>query len=152
MSISLLADNFLLLAERNVFRDLGSGFRTKRETFQPSDLIAWIIVAVMVITVLAILARVVARREKQSFDSPRALFQELCRAHRLDFANRQLLKRLARAAGVKQPARLFLEPQRFEPRNLPKDLQEKWPIIESLRSRLFGQGHESTVTSSKLPA
>jgi hypothetical protein len=149
MSLSLLTTNLLLLAERNVFRDLGSGFRTKRETFQPSDLIAWIIVAVMVITVVALLARVVARREKQSFDSPRALFHELSRAHGLDFASRQLLKRLARATGVKQPARLFLEPQRFEPRNLPEDLQEKWPVIESLRSRLFGQGHESKVASAQ---
>jgi hypothetical protein len=137
---NLLATKLLLFAERNVFRDLGSGFRTKRENFQPSDLIPWIVVSAVVIGGLAILARVMARREKQAFDSPRALFRELSRAHGLDFANRQLLRRLARSAGVKQPARLFLEPQRFEPTNLPKDLQEKWPAIESLRARLFGQG------------
>jgi hypothetical protein len=140
MSIPVFATNLLLLAGRNVFRDLGSGFRTKRETFQPSDLIPWIIVTAIVIGGLAILARIMARREKQAFDSPRALFRELSRAHGLDFANRQLLRRLARTAGVKPPARLFLEPQRFEPTSLPKDLQEKWPAIEALRARLFGQG------------
>ena len=54
-----LRDQFchlLLLADRNVFRDMGSGFRTKRATFQYSDLIAWIIVAALLIAALAFLA------------------------------------------------------------------------------------------------
>ena len=90
-----------------------------------------------------------SRNARNSRSKARALFHELTAAHGLDFASRQLLKRLARATGVKQPARLFLEPQRFEPRNLPKDLQEKWPVIESLHSRLFGQGHENKAASAQ---
>jgi hypothetical protein len=152
MCINLFANNLLLLAERNVFRDLGSGFRAKRETFQPSDLIPWIIVTAIVIGGLAILARVVARREKQAFDSPRALFRELSKAHGLDFTSRRLLRRLARVAGLKQPARLFLEPQCFEPTDLPKDLQEVWPSIESLRARLFGQSPVGTSSSETAAA
>jgi hypothetical protein len=137
-----LRDQFchlLLLADRNVFRDMGSGFRTKRATFQYSDLIAWIIVAALLIAALAFLARVVARREKQTFSSPRALFRELCKAHDLDLASRRLLRRLARAAAIRQPARLFLEPQRFEPTALSADLRAQWPAIEALRAKLFAQ-------------
>jgi hypothetical protein len=132
-------DHLLLLADRNIYRDLGSGFRAKRETFQYSDLIAWIIVATLVIAALIFLARVIARREKQIFSSPRALFRELCKAHNLDLANRRLLRRIARAAGLRQPARLFLEPQRFEPTTLPQALRSQWPAIEALRAKLFAQ-------------
>ena len=134
-----LALEMLLVADRSVFRDLGSGFRTKRDTFAPSDLIPWVVVTVIVLAALGIISRVIARREKQAFDTPRALFRELARAHGLDFASRRLLKRIARTAGLKQPAWVFLEPRCFEPKGLPQDLQAQWPQIEALRARIFAQ-------------
>jgi hypothetical protein len=89
---------------------------------------------------LGLLTRWMARREKQAFNNPRALFRELARAHELDLPSRRLLKQIARATGVKQPVNLFLEPHRFEPTALPRDLQAKWPQIEALRARLFAKG------------
>jgi hypothetical protein len=137
--MNFLSDTLLLLADRNIYRELGSGFRAKRDSFQFSDLIPWLIVTAAVLGGLAVLARIVARREKQAFNSPRALFNELCKAHGLDLASRQLLRRLARAADIRQPARMFVEPQRFEPTNLPSDLRAQWPAIEALRAKLFAQ-------------
>lgn len=129
----------LLLADRSsIFRDMGSGFREKRETFDPTDLLWWIFVAVLVIAVFGILATILARRDKRRlFNSPRALFNALCHAHGLDRASRALLKQLAVSQRLTPPARLFLEPDRFDPVTLPAELQPQREAYIALRKRLF---------------
>jgi hypothetical protein len=81
-----------------------------------------------------------SRRGKSEFDddSHAKLFRELCRAHRLSFANRRRLRRLASARGIAEPARLFLEPKHFETAYLPENLQSSADEIRRLRDRLFG--------------
>jgi hypothetical protein len=129
----------LLLADRSsIFRDMGSGFREKRETFDPTDLLWWIFVALLVIAAFGILATILARRDKRRlFNSPRALFNALCRAHGLDRASRALLKQLAVSQRLMPPARLFLEPDRFDPVSLPAELQPQREEYMALRKRLF---------------
>ena len=129
----------LLLADRStIFRDMGSGFREKRETFDPTDLLWWIFVAVLVIAAFSIVATILARRDKSRlFNSPRALFNALCRAHGLDRTSRALLKQLAVCQRLTPPARLFLEPDYFDPASLPDELQGHRDAYLALRKRLF---------------
>ena len=130
--------DLLLFAQRNAFRDMGSGFRDKREHFDPTDLIFWVGALVGVFVTLAILARVIARREqRQVYNSPRALFRSLCAAHNLDRRDRAVLRKLARHHGLVQPARLFVEPARFDAAKLDAKLGPLHPQIQSLRERVF---------------
>jgi hypothetical protein len=78
-----------------------------------------------------------SRRNKLEFtsDSSRRLFRELCRAHRLTWADRRLLRYLARR--VAQPADLFVDASCFDTVNLPKRLQPSSREIQRLRDQLF---------------
>lgn len=129
----------ILLADRSsVFRDMGSGFREKRESFEPTDLLWWLFVAVLVLAAFGIIARILANQDKRRlYNSPRALFRELCAAHGLDRAQRSLLKQLAGSQRLPSPIRLFLEPERFEPAMLAAELRPYQAAISALRERLF---------------
>ncbi len=130
----------LLLAERSssIFRDMGSGFREKRESFDPTDLLWWAFVAVLVLAAFGVLARILANQDKRRlFNSPRALFNALCKAHGLDRASKTLLKQLARSQQLTVPARLFLEPDRFQPGMLSAELRPQRAAVAALRQRLF---------------
>jgi hypothetical protein len=47
-------------------------------------------------------------------DNPRRLFHNLCQSYRLRWGERRLLWRIAREQEIDDPARLFLEPERFD--------------------------------------
>lgn len=131
--------SWLLLAERSLFRDMGSGFRDKRENMDGTDLLMWMLLVVGVFVVIGIIAHFVARRDKRElYNSPRALFRQLCKAHGLEHASRALLKRMARQQQLAQPARLFLEPERFGVENLSPELAAQQAAIAALKQRLFG--------------
>lgn len=127
-----------LLASREMLRNLGSGFREKRATFEPTDLIPWVAVLVGLFIALVLLSRWLSRRDRsQHFNSPRALFGALCQLHDLDRVARKLLRELAAHHKLAQPARLFLEPDRFEPNQLSPSLLARQPALEAVRARLF---------------
>jgi hypothetical protein len=128
-----------LLAERsNIFRDMGSGFREKRESFDPTDLLWWLFVAAIVVAMFAGIASLLARQDKRRlYNSPRALFRALCKAHALDRSSRLLLKQIARAQNLSVPARLFLEPDRFDSAMLTSDMRPQRDAVAALRKRLF---------------
>ena len=137
--------DLLLFAQRNAFRDMGSSFRDKREHFDPTDLIFWVGALVGVFVTLAILARVIARREqRQVYNSPRALFRSLCAAHNLDRLDRAVLRKLARYHGLVQPARLFVEPARFDAAKLDAKFGPLHHRIQSLGERLFAVSTSDT--------
>jgi len=128
----------LLFAERSMLRDMGSGFREKREHFDASDLAIWFCIVLGILAAIACLSRLVARQDKrQLFNSPRALFRNLCRAHALDRPARRLLRQMSRYQKLSQPARLFLEPARFEPENLSPAQQSQFSAVLALRDHLF---------------
>ena len=131
-------NNVYLLADRSLFKDMGSGFRAKREHFDASDLFLWFGIVIGVFVVIGIIAKVVARRDKrQLYNSPRGLFRALCRAHGLDRPSRRLLARIARAQELTQPARLFLEPERYSEAKVSEQFREERAAIELLRKKLF---------------
>jgi hypothetical protein len=100
----------------------------------------WTLLSIVAVLVtVAIVAFRSAQRSERDFtnDNPRQLFRELCGAHKLPFASRRLLKRLASARGLAEPALLFVDSGYFETSNLPVDLQRSAAEIRSLRDRLF---------------
>jgi len=130
--------NVYLLADRNLFKDMGSGFRDKREHFDASDLFLWFGIVIGVFVVIGIIAKIVARRDKrQLYNSPRGLFRALCRAHGLDRPSRRLLARIARAQELAQPGRLFLEPERYSEAKVSEQFREERGTIELLRKKIF---------------
>ncbi len=83
------------------------------------------------------LAYYLARRPPPSADRPLALFRELCLGQGLSWPESILLWRLARSRDVAEPARLFVEPEHFDPATLPAALHGEAPRLEQLRQRLF---------------
>jgi hypothetical protein len=78
------------------------------------------------------------RRRPTAFHSPWRLFLTLARAHRLSWMDVLLLWRLSRFHRLEDPARLFLEPERFEREGLSRPLARHAARLQSIRSRLFG--------------
>jgi hypothetical protein len=99
-----------------------------------------ILAAVTLLVVAAIIYQSISSRRRRDFayDRPPRLFFELCKAHKLNWSNRRLLKQLAAARGVKFPAMLFVEPDYFETTNLPAALQPAATELRNLRRKLFG--------------
>ena len=89
------------------------------------------------------------RRESRVVDSPRALFKELCAAHSLDRADRELLYEIAQWHQLTDPVQLFVEPRLFQPRAMHQDLDCDLEVQE-LQTRLFSV--ESAPQQSGLPA
>jgi hypothetical protein len=133
-----LAQAYWLLADRSLFRDMGSGFREKRQHFDGTDILLWILLAIGFFVFVGFLSRLLARSDShQLFNSPRRLFRALCRAHRLDRSARRLLVQIAQVHQLDQPAHLFLQPGRFQLEPLPATLAGKKNAIAALAARLF---------------
>jgi hypothetical protein len=94
-----------------------------------------LLLAIFALT-LVIIKRWLAWRERPKGGSFPSLFGELCRAHRLSFSERRLLRRLAKAAEVLPLARLFVEPEHFSAET-PLARNEIASLI-ALRNKLFG--------------
>ncbi|HTU24345.1 MAG TPA: hypothetical protein VMF30_03035 [Pirellulales bacterium] len=128
----------LLLADRHLFHDMGAGFREKQQRFDASDLLLWILLPVAFFVVVGVLARLLSRGDnRQLFNSPRRLFHALCRAHHLERPERSLLAQIAKAEGIDQPARLFLDPDCFQRATIHPALEGKQSAIAALTDRLF---------------
>jgi hypothetical protein len=128
----------LLFAQDSPLTHMGSHFRKGSENFTSQDML----ILSTVVTVLAVsiwlLSRIFYGREPRALNSPRALFRELCRAHRLDSSSKRLLFDLARVHNLDHPARLFIEPERFAEPNLGPQLNSRRDELRALAERLFG--------------
>ncbi len=139
---------FGLLAERSVLRDMGSGFREKREHFDATDLFFWFLIIIGIFVALAVLARILGRHDKHRlFNSSQGLFRSLCRAHELDRAARRLLQQIARAQGLNPPARIFLEPACFELARANPELEHRQGEIQRLARQLFAASEAAPAPS-----
>ena len=65
------------------------------------------------------------------------LFRELCRATGSTTFHPVFLLRVAAAAGLKEPAAVFLSPEVFEPQHLPPQFEREAQQLRRLRERLF---------------
>lgn len=76
-------------------------------------------------------------RQQRTTHSPWLLFQDLCTAHELSYAERAMAKQLARDLRLEQPGLLFVEPAFWEGERLPPALASQLASVEKLRKRLF---------------
>ena len=98
-----------------------------------------IVASVTLLVIVAIVWQTISRQRRRDFDydRPQRLFADLCRAHRLSWSNRRLLKHLAAARGLKCPSTLFVEPEYFDATNVPLTLKRSAVELRQLRHKLF---------------
>lgn len=135
--ISSAVDCFWLLATRPDSYRVWGRFDRQRATFGATE---WLIAAGAIALVVAVWVsyRLAIHHQKEFWcDNSSRLFHDLCRAHRLDLANRRLMKKLASERGVDHPADLFVEPEYFDTANLPPALKTSATELRQLRHQLF---------------
>ena len=97
------------------FQNMGNRFRRGGgSSMNSSSILIMLLVVVLIVVLVWVLSRVLNKLERRGYNSPRSLFRELCQVHHLDFKQRRTLRRLARSQRLAHPARLFLEPDRFD--------------------------------------
>jgi hypothetical protein len=98
-----------------------------------------ILSAVTLLVIVTVTWQTISHRRRRDFDydRPPRLFADLCRAHKLNWSNRRLLKHLAAARGLKCPATLFVEPEYFDMTNVPPALKPSAAELRQLRHKLF---------------
>jgi hypothetical protein len=100
----------------------------------------WLILLIAMACLLAfVLLAIVGQRfwRQWTISSPRGLFFELCRAHRLKWPQRRLLWRLAQSQMPADPAGLFLAPERFEVNRLTVEMRPSAKELRAMRDKLF---------------
>ncbi|MHC4177910.1 MAG: hypothetical protein ACYSWU_10405, partial [Planctomycetota bacterium] len=124
----------ILLAQRGRIDDLGGGLRSRRARFDAQDMATFLLIAAgiaLAVWGISCLLRLQERRLRHA--RPLRLFLSLCRAHRLRWSERWLLWRVARAGRLRDPARLFLEPEHLEAVNLGRPFQARQDQLKQIR-------------------
>ncbi len=107
-------------------------------TADTGQLLAWLIGAAVVISsVCAVLIAVTRYLHERRTNSHAGLFAGLCKCHGLDRSSRALLARVVRHWRLKEPGRVFLEPQLLDPAKLASIAGGNPRRIVALRTRLF---------------
>jgi hypothetical protein len=128
---------YLLAAWRTNWRDPFNGVYFRSNTKE-----VWAIFFVMGAAVASVLLwQLMTSRSygRLPSNSPRGLFRELSRAHRLDMSARRLLKRLAAARQVSPPVLIFVQPEHFSTAELPDELVEHADEIARIEQSLFAE-------------
>ncbi len=133
-----LFSHCLLLAARSRLDNLSQPFRDRSNTIDRGELTRALAILAVVIVLAWLLARVrTVRERRRAYHGPLRLFLSLCKAHNLLWSERWLLWGLARAQRLKQPARLFLEPQWFDTAGLGRAWRVRAASLSAIRDRLF---------------
>jgi hypothetical protein len=126
-----------LLAEERL-EYLTRGFRQRPDTIDPNGVVLSLGVGAVFVLGLWLLSRWMdSRQERRPLNSRLGLFVSLCRAHGLQWREWWLLWRVARRHRLREPARVFLEPQRLEPGSLGRGFEAYRAQLEALSRRLF---------------
>ncbi|QDU88642.1 hypothetical protein Pla175_20220 [Pirellulimonas nuda] len=129
---------FGVLATRDQWERLGDRFSGEAAELSATE--AWGVALVCigllgVLALLSLLARVQSRRSRKN--RPLALLRELCRAHRLSHADRQLLAQVVEECGLICPAEIFVRPDLLAPDRYGSAPAAVRTRIAGLRQRLF---------------
>jgi hypothetical protein len=128
---------WLLWGDRGkLARSMGENFRGENAQLDIVDVTIGLAIVTGLAMALLVLSKYVARRERarRTF-SPRDLFKQLCQAHQLERSECKALWRLAQQDQLEHPARLFLEPERFDRPGTAVDADRE--TYRRLRSKLF---------------
>lgn len=141
-----------LLADRDPrLSGIASGMRARQTPPDPQTIWALFLAMAGLILAFWLLARLLERlNQRDTRTSPWGLFFRLGKTHRLRWSELWLLWRLARRQRLRDPARLFLEPERFEPVHLGGWSSARQAKFQALRQRLF-VGLEKNETTGSAP-
>lgn len=120
---------------------LGQFPRRSRVEYVPPPQTQWWQFALLAVVLVAVVYALRKWREpilRAILHNPGWLFWQLCREHRLDWASRMLLCRLAIFYRLRNPARLFLMPANFRLETLGPNWEPEAEKLEKLHQQLFG--------------
>lgn len=134
------ANLFILLSAAAKF-DLARQWRWWRrhwpEYFDPT-IMSLVGLACLLAVVIWILRRQ-QRRELKQIDNPVLLYQELCRAHRLSWRQRSLLRQVAQQRQIANQLELFVEPSHLVSVANSTPNPKKKTRLQQLQTKLFGE-------------
>lgn len=136
--IQLFVSSQLSVLAQGRIQSLNQAFLSKDG--KTTTALTMIAIAVLVTVTTAIIYWVVKRRSEGTVDSPRKLFAELCRAHRLSFGQRRLLASLAKSLKLDDQCEIFLNSDlwQLDPVKYPKFCKKgKVNQLRLLRRVLF---------------
>jgi len=119
----------------------GESFRESfrnRGTTGYDDVLLGLLIVITLLAGMWSISRLVGLRRRGGYNSPWRLFWALCKAHHLNWSDSWLLRRVARHQGLREPGRLFLEPQRWEEKYLGPRFAAEYARLKSLRDQVFG--------------
>ncbi len=116
------------------YDEMGGRFREGGANFATWQVVLLILIGLLLAVGVWWVARRLQRRDR-GYSSPRQLFLELCKLHKIQNPQRQLLWSLARKRKLTHPGRMFVEPNLLE--QLPPDFQPHADELQQLRQRLF---------------
>jgi hypothetical protein len=118
-------------------RQMADGFREKPAEVNWSGMLVGLAAATAVLMVWWVAARWLPEGHRRPAGGPRRLFFTLCRAHGLTWREYWLVWRVARRQKLDQPAKLFLEPERWRPERLEGFEPNHLASLRRLQDRLF---------------
>ena len=130
---------YYLLADEARFAHLGDRFRGSHESFGLFDLFVMVLVLGGIVVLIWLLTRVLTIVERRRYKSPLRLFLALCRAHEINWSDRWLIWRLARAHRLSHPAQVFVDPARFDGQGLSRGFTVKRHRLNAIRDKLFAE-------------
>ncbi|MDZ7617677.1 MAG: hypothetical protein U1E05_11770 [Patescibacteria group bacterium] len=152
MQVLGLANSVFLLGQRARLKDLTGYFRGPRVQLSSRDAVFVLLGLAGMILAVWLLSLVMNWQETgRKRPSPMRLFVEICRAHRLGWRDGWLLWRLAKSQRLSDPARIFLEPERFEPIHLVGTLRFRVARLAALRDKLFARAPEGPPSDGRDP-
>ncbi|MGH7134310.1 MAG: hypothetical protein ACREHD_01135 [Pirellulales bacterium] len=127
----------VLFADQHAIRNVMRGMHNRQEGFDSSGLTTLLVFCLFFVTVWGVARMFGSGDGRSSTNSTRALFNELCRAHRVSLRDWWLLMRLARHHRLTDPTLLFLESTWLDPARCPAAWQRHASRLRELRGTLF---------------
>ncbi len=127
--------HLLVLATRDQWERLGDRFSGEAAKLSPAEVWGAVLVCLGLLGMMLLLRLLAGLQIRWAAKHrPSALMGELCRAHRLRHAERQLLAQMAEQNGLRLPAEVFVRPELFAEALYAADTRQR---VAALRERLF---------------
>ena len=117
-------------------RQLADRFASEQAVLGPLSIGVASIAAVLAVLLCWLVVRS-RQSPKMAIDHPWKLFRELTRAHRLSGSQERLLRRMIRQYEIEPPAKLMLEPERFQIAAADMNFASERRALLDLKERLF---------------
>ena len=105
---------------------------------ETGEMVFWLVIfAVSICAICAVIYAATHILNQWRYNNHSSLFYALCNEHNLDKNARAMLKQVVRHHGMREPARVFTEPQWLDPAKLGKPFAARAEELLVLRKNLF---------------